>query len=215
LSRTFATSSRAISSTSCSTSARIAAEFAQGLRREGYRGQIHSFEPGSEAFAALAELAGKDARWEAHPYALGAEATQRSLHVAATGDLSSFLEPSPFGTERFAALGQRTQELVEVRTLEEVLPELCASGAEVMLKLDTQGFDLAVFEGLGSALPRVRAMSSELSLVPLYEGMPHYLEVLARYEAAAFRVSGFYPVCRERESLALIEVDCVLVRDEA
>jgi len=187
-------------------------EFARALRREGYRGQIHSFEPGREAFAALAELAAKDDRWEAHPYALGAEAGQLSLNVAATGDLSSFLEPSAFGAERFAALGQRTEELVEVKTLEEVLPELCAKGAEVMLKLDTQGFDLSVFEGARGVLPRVRALSSELSLVPLYEGMPHYLEALARYEGAGFRVSGFYPVCRERDSLALVEVDCVLVR---
>ena len=54
-------------------------------------------------------------------------------------------------------------------------------------------------------------MLSELSLIPLYEGMPSYLESLACYNGAGFLASGFYPITRQ-PNLALNEVDCMLVR---
>lgn len=190
-------------------------EFASELRREGFRGQIHSFEPGSEAYTNLAAAAERDPAWHAHPFALGAEAGSGALQVAGTGDLSSFLEPSAFGTERFVALAERRSESVQVRTLDEVLPELNCGQAPILLKMDTQGSDLKVFAGAQASLQTIRALASELSLVPLYEGMPHYLEALATYESAGYRVTGLYPVCRDRSSLALIEVDCVLVRDDS
>ena len=53
-------------------------------------------------------------------------------------------------------------------------------------------------------------MLSELSLIPIYSGMPHYLEALSVYESKGFSVSGFYPITRNR-ALALNEVDCMLV----
>ncbi len=76
--------------------------------------------------------------------------------------------------------------------------------------MDTQGFDLEVFRGAQTVLPNVSCMLSELSLIPIYEGMPSYTESLAEYEKSGFGVSGFYPITRNK-NLTLNEVDCVLV----
>jgi len=81
----------------------------------------------------------------------------------------------------------------------------------LLLKMDTQGYDLEVFRGAQSLLPNVSCILSELSLIPIYEGMPSYLDALAEFEGHGFCVSGFYPITRN-ENLTLNEVDCVLVK---
>ena len=80
-------------------------------------------------------------------------------------------------------------------------------------KMDTQGYDLEVFRGAHLLLPNIKSLLSELSLIPIYDGMPTYLQALSTYQAAGFSVSGFYPVTRN-EKLALNEVDCVMVRTD-
>ena len=55
-------------------------------------------------------------------------------------------------------------------------------------------------------------MQSEVSQVPLYDGMPHLTDQLATYEAAGFGLSGVFPVVVDRETLRVIEFDAVMVR---
>jgi hypothetical protein len=42
--------------------------------------------------------------------------------------------------------------------------------------------------------------------------MPDYLESLATYTKAGFVMTGLYPVSRDKQTLALIELDCVMRR---
>jgi hypothetical protein len=77
--------------------------------------------------------------------------------------------------------------------------------------MDTQGYDLQVFAGVGDALRSVVALQSEISAVPIYQGMPHLTESIARFEAAGFGIAGLFPVSREK-SLRIIEYDCLMVK---
>jgi hypothetical protein len=58
-------------------------------------------------------------------------------------------------------------------------------------------------------------MQSELSLVPLYDGMPHLTEQLATFEDAGFQVTGMFPVVFDRATMRVIEFDAVMVRADA
>jgi hypothetical protein len=42
--------------------------------------------------------------------------------------------------------------------------------------------------------------------------MPHLTEQIATYEEAGFAVAGMYPVSRDTDSLAVIELDLLMVR---
>ena len=53
-------------------------------------------------------------------------------------------------------------------------------------------------------------MQSEVSLIPIYEDMPHWTESIEMYEAAGFGVVGLYPVTRDDGRV--IEYDCLLKR---
>ena len=66
----------------------------------------------------------------------------------------------------------------------------------VFLKMDTQGFDLEVFGGLGEWQQDVVGLQSEVALLLIYEGMPRMREALDVYEAAGYEISGLYPVTR-------------------
>ncbi len=191
-------------------------QYARRLRRAGYRGRIASFEPVSEVFERLREAAADDPRWSVHPYALGREDTVTSMHVV-PGTLSSVLAPSDFGAQRYEQLRAPAAREVRVRRLDGLLDELTAGleNPRPYLKLDTQGYDVEVFQGAGDRVRELVGMQSELALMRIYEGMPRLPEALALYEASGFEVTALYPVSRETATARVLEFDCVMVRADA
>ncbi len=190
-------------------------QFAAELRSDGYRGAIVSFEPAGQQFESLRRNAAGNASWHLRREALGSREEQRPLRVMRRSAFSSFLDPAanqPAETSR----GNEVEhvENVSVRRLDAVAQEIPAlkNARRVLLKMDTQGFDLEVFAGAAGILDRVVALQSELSLAPLYQGMPHFTEALAEFEAAGFRLCSIAPVVRDAATLALIECDCLMLR---
>ena len=188
-------------------------QFARALRR-GYSGDILSFEPASGPFAALAVAAAADGRWRAERCGLGAESAELELAVSHVSALNSFLPASRYGSDTFGdQIAARTVESVPVRRLDEALPALVPDWPRrrILLKMDTQGYDLQVFQGAERILASVVALQSEISLQPIYDGMPRWLESLRVYETAGFRVRALIPVTIDDRGLP-IEYDCLMVR---
>lgn len=183
------------------------------LVRSIYSGRMSSFEPVSSTFDRLRRATSDDPRWEAYQVALGAQPGVANLHVAERSNFSSFLKANDYCVTRF---GEQTvsarEESVRVRRLDDVLEEISpgAAGERVYLKMDTQGFDMEVFKGLGDKLRRVVALQSEVSLISIYEHMPHWTDCIAAYERAGFAIAGMFPVNRDHGRV--IEYDCVLMR---
>ncbi len=187
-------------------------QFGRRLRDRGYRGQIHSFEPVGETFERLRQASGQDPNWHVHRMALGAEPGEALINVTASSDLASFLDPNDFGSERYQNIAVASQERVPISTVDLFLAGLKDDvvSANILLKMDTQGFDLNVFRGATQSLGRVAALLSELSIAPIYANMPHYLEALKVYEDAGFALTGLYPISRKPD-LSLIEMDCMMI----
>jgi len=70
-----------------------------------------------------------------------------------------------------------------------------------------------VIKGLGDCVRFISALQSEVSIVPLYEGMAHWTECMSLYERAGFVVAGMFPVTLDY--LRVIEFDCLMVREES
>jgi FkbM family methyltransferase len=185
------------------------------LRHAGYDGHIVSFEPVPDCFEALRLVAMGDPRWTAHPWALGTEDGSARINIAARSGMSSFLTPNAYAHERFGALMQTVGTVdVPVRRLEAVLDEVTRhiESPRLFLKMDTQGYDLEVFGGLGAAGTRLRGLQSEVSALPIYAGMPGMSEALSVYRSHGFALTGMFPVSRDERSLRVIEFDCVMAR---
>jgi FkbM family methyltransferase len=192
-------------------------QFARELRRSGYRGHIVSFEPVPDIFARLKRVAAGDAKWTVLPYALGREDGSIEMKVV-FGTMSSALGPTDYGRQRYKRFRNITTVDVPLRRLDGLLDEIVpdeVSDPRWYLKLDTQGFDVEVFAGLGDRVTEIVAMQSEMALLSIYEGMPRLPAALETYEAAGFEVSGMFPVTREKDTGRVLEFDCVLVRADA
>ncbi|QIK66323.1 FkbM family methyltransferase [Nocardioides sp. HDW12B] len=193
-------------------------QYGRALRAAGYAGRIVSFEPVPASAEVLEERTADDPDWQVHRCALGAEETTLDIHVGkGQGRLSSLLPASDFGREWNPRIDTTTTLAVPVRRLDGLLDEVLAGVEDprIYLKLDTQGFDLQAFAGAGDRIDEVLAMQSEVSLVPLYESMPHVTEQLATYERAGFGLTGIFPVVRDGRTMRIIEFDAMMVRAPA
>lgn len=176
------------------------------LREIGYTREIVSFEPVAASFAVLE--ARLDPRWRALRLALGREPGTLQLNVARESNFTSAHSPSAFAVERFGGSATDHVEEVEVARLDAV-----AAGERILLKTDTQGFDLEVIAGASGILDRVVALQVELSVVPLYDGAPDWLEALATLRSLGFVPASLTSV--GRAELRAVEFDCLLVRERA
>lgn len=187
-------------------------QFAETLRGHGYRGQIVSFEPLPHLVAVLGAKAAQDPAWRVMPFAVGETEGTFDMHVR-DGTLSSLLPSSDFGRGWSQRMRASRTETIEVRRLDAIWQDAVAGLDEprVYLKLDTQGFDLRAFRGAGDRVGSLLGLQSEVSCLPIYEGMPSMTEQLAAYQAAGFQATGMFPVSRHRPTLRVIEFDVVMV----
>jgi FkbM family methyltransferase len=193
-------------------------QYARMLRGAGYTGRIVSFEPLPHLVEELRRASRDDPDWVVMDCGLGDEDTKAEINVV-RGTMSSMLEPSAFGegwSRKLRDRGDRT-ETVSIRRLDGVLDDATAGLEEprVYLKMDTQGYDLQAFSGAGERVGEILGLQSELSCVPIYDGMPRLPEQVKVYEEKGFEITGLFPVSRDVSTLRVIEFDVVMVRPEA
>ena len=191
-------------------------EYATLLRGIGYEGSIVSYEPVPETFERLAAASVADEGWTAHRLALGDRDGSATIHVARSSDFSSLRRFSDYGVAAFATAARvERRESVELRRLDGVLDQHVRGAATpILLKLDTQGWDMQVLEGASGVLDRVAALQTEVALQPIYDGVPTLDEVLGELAVRGFAPTGFFPVSRD-EDMRLVEVDLVAVRSRS
>jgi len=183
-------------------------QFAEGLRKIGYRGLIVSFEPAPDDFAVMAARMGRDPLWKGHQFALGGEDGETSFHITVHDTrCNSVLKPSLAGEEYRSVC-------VEMRRLDSIFDGLVAGVEDprVFLKMDTQGYDLEVIKGSEGCLPGVLGLLSEVAVEPGYEGMPLYLESLKVYEGLGFHLLSVSEIAWNRERGTVAEMECLMVR---
>ena len=188
-------------------------DYGDFLRDIGYKGWILSFEPVRAPFEDLAKLAAARPPWRVFQYALGSENGQAEINVQESDLLTSFL--TPLGPSKTLPKNQSVgRETVEVRRLDSIFDECMAGIAarQLYLKIDTQGFDLEVLRGAEGVLDKFKGAQTEVSFVPIYEGMPKYNDSIREFETRGFGVVDFMPVSRVNWDLLMMEMDCVFAR---
>lgn len=191
-------------------------DYGSFVRELGYQGPIVSFEPAPASYAALARNCAADDSWTAYQFALGSRNEVRELNVTRSADFSSFLERTDYSAETFGAHSQvETRAPVEVKRLDDIFDECVPADARrILLKTDTQGWDLEVIEGARGCLPRVVALQFEVSVNPIYHRMPGYLDALQTVAEFGFALSDLVPVVRDGRH-HVVEFDCVMVRPDS
>lgn len=147
-------------------------QYALWLRSLGYKGRIISFEPVPETFAALAEAASHDRRWECHNVALGPTDGRAELLIAANSIGSSVYAPTDAHLRLVPEAAEVGRVKASMRSLASLWPGLDCDGGRVFLKVDVEGYELDVLRGALPILDAVALMELEISLAPMYAGAP-------------------------------------------
>jgi FkbM family methyltransferase len=149
-------------------------QFARGLRRAGYNGELYSFEALTSAHAKLSAAAARDPQWHVMPrMALGNSDGTANINVAAHAEASSLLPTADVLTRLVPQAVYMSAEPVQVRRLDSL--GVPSAGRQALLKIDVQGFEMNVLEGATATLEATDAILIEMSFLTLYQG-----QVLAR-----------------------------------
>lgn len=172
------------------------------LQRAFQRPRIYAFEPSRAIFEKL------QTQWFRYPVtfhscALGASVHQSEFINYEKSVLSSLLPLDHDEENRFRHTREVSRELVEVQTVDRFVEQNQLTRVD-LLKIDTQGSDLAVLEGSEEALAEgvIQAVLVELNFVPMYQGQPRAQEIVNFLAKHQLHLVDYYDKVREQFTLA-------------
>ena len=190
-------------------------QFADHVRNKvGYSKRILSFEPLSSAFKILKKNAENDPRWEVFNFAIGSIEGRNEINIASNSFCSSLLNASTLLIQSLPGFEYVGKELVEIKTLDSILPGLCNSADNIYLKIDTQGFENEVLKGANQSLKYIDFVQMELSLNPLYEGETLFNDMCIKMAKMGYSMIGIEPVYSDRNTGQLLQVDGIFQATE-
>lgn len=187
--------------------------YAQEMRKLGYTGEIFSFEPLSEAFKSLSRNSAKDDNWQAFNYALGNFDGQTTINVSKNSASSSILQMLPLHADKAAESVFIDSEAIEIRKLDSIFNEFYRSGDKIFMKIDTQGYEKNVLEGVKESITKIMGIQIELSSVPLYKESPNYLEMMNIIESLGFSLYSIENGFCDKANGRLLQFDAIYIRE--
>ncbi len=189
-------------------------QFAQELRTVGFSGTIISFEPLSEAHAALRFAAASDNKWHVHERgAIGDSTGEIRINIAGNSVSSSILPMLDAHSCASAGSAYVASETTPIRTLDSVALEYMTETTKLFVKIDTQGFEWQVLEGAQETLKQAHGLLIELSLLPLYDGQRLWKEVIDRIESEGFLLWAIQPGFIDERDGRLLQIDAIFFRN--
>ena len=183
----------------------------------GYRGHIVSFEPIPEHAETLRRKAARDRNWHVVEAVLDRTPGVSQFNIMRESTFSSLHAPLADQPHDLGGMNE-VDRVIEVRrsTLAEELPRWREQLGfqRPFLKMDTQGHDVAVFEGGGDAIRSFVGLQAELSMSPLYDGSVAFTEALEVFRRGGFELSAIVPNTAGHFPM-LLEMDCIMYRPEA
>ncbi len=184
------------------------------MRELGYTGKLISFEPMKKAFQELENNAKSDSSWITINHALGHKDGRSVINISNNSFSSSILEMLPTHENSAPTSKYVAKEEIEIKKLDSVFDSVCPKGSNVMLKIDTQGYEKNVLDGSTESLKNIGVIELELSLVPLYENGSLYLEMIELLNGKGFDLFYLENVFSNPDTGQLLQVDGIFVRRE-
>ena len=180
----------------------------------GFRGTLVSFEAIPDVHGKLIRHAKRRGNaWVVAPCAaLGSKRGRIEINIAGNSVSSSVLPMTRAHQEAEPTSRYLDKQLVDMMTLDDLAPTVIPSSGAIMLKVDTQGYEMEVLKGATSTLQRTVALQLELSLTPLYEGAPTLLEMVSFMRDRGYELFSIVPGFHDRQSGRLLQVDGYFVR---
>jgi FkbM family methyltransferase len=173
--------------------------------------EVWIFEPNADAMKICRKRIGNRLGVKYFDIALGDAASQATLHVTASSNFASILQPrnqvleAHYGKDAARVVMEKR---VDVCPLDSLVPE---SRSVDLLKIDVQGFERAVLSGARRVLANTRAVLIEANLQSHYVGYDNFAALWAMLSDRGFSFWGLSPPYAGRGGQALW-ADAVFVK---
>lgn len=166
-------------------------QFAAHISRIFPQAKLFCFEPLAEPFDELRQWAKtQSGRVKVFNTALGAETGEAAMfrHVEHTAS-SSLLATTAVCNQLYPQTQAQDSVTIQLTTLDAALDGQTLL-PEILLKLDTQGYERQVIQGAENTLQKTRAVIIEINLFKLYDQQPSFIELVGMLDAFGFRYAG-------------------------
>ena len=172
---------------------------------------IYSFEPLERCFRSLQQNAENIKDMHCFRFALGDTNTRMVMHANEFSGSSSILEMAELHKTAFPYTRNSTEEQVEVRTLDSLLPQLRLQ-SNVLAKLDVQGYELNVLRGAEEALSHINVLVIETSFYQLYENQPLFDDIYGYLNKRGFKYRGNFEQIMSATNGEVLQADAIFTR---
>jgi FkbM family methyltransferase len=188
-------------------------QYAMEVRHAGFKGVIASFEPIPQIHETLLKNSENDQRWVIHKRcAVGSVSGETEINISQNSLSSSLLPMLKIHSSAAPNSIYIGKEKTEVITLDSIFQSYRGSDEKVLLKIDTQGFEKQVLDGLSENLKNIFAVQLELSIVPLYKNQETYQYFFSFFERNGFMLWSLLPGFGNSMTGQLLQFDAVFVR---
>ncbi len=152
---------------------------------------LYCFEPLAEPFAELQRWANAQAdRVRVFNVALGAVEGEASMfrHTEHSAS-SSLLATTEVCNQLYPQTRAQDSVMVKLTTLDAALANYSLQ-PEILIKLDTQGYERQVIQGATNTFRQARACIVEINLFKLYDQQPSFIELAGMLNEFGFRYAG-------------------------
>lgn len=166
-------------------------QFAAHINRIFPQAKIFCFEPLTEAFAELERWADtQSGRVQVFNLALGDKEGSATMfrHVEHSPS-SSLLQTTEVCNQLYPQTQSQDSFTVKLTTLDAALGDQLLQ-PEILIKLDTQGYERQVIRGAANSLKQARACIVEINLFKLYDQQPSFIELALLLNEHGYEYAG-------------------------
>jgi len=180
----------------------------------GFEGTLISFEAIEGVHRRLARHARQRSKsWIVAPCcAVGSQRGSGQINISENEVSSSLLPMHRKHVEAAPESRYVEKQTVGIERLDVLVRDLLPPSGDLLIKVDAQGYEMEVLKGAEELLPRTAAIQVELSLVPLYDGAPGFVELINFIESKSFKLFSLVPGFKDKENGQLLQMDGFFVR---
>ncbi len=169
-------------------------QFSMKMIKAGFNRQVLSFEPLSSAYPLLQQNSRKYQNWKVFDRcAIGDMDGEIEINISMNSHSSSILQVNKEHTDAAPSAAFIGKETVPIRRLDSLAGSF-SSFHNILLKIDTQGFEKNVLAGAEKLIgEKVKMIQLEMSLLPLYEGVLPFEEMVQYLARLNFKPLFYSP----------------------
>lgn len=174
---------------------------------------IISFEPMIPEYKIIMSKIPGYKNWIAFNYGLGDENKNETINISKNSFSSSILKLNGITTTFDESIGYIDKQDISIKRLDSIWNILPNLTGNILLKIDTQGYESKVLDGCSAVLDKITGIQIELSIIELYENEPLFDVMYNKIKQLGFELYIIEPGYKDPKSGKLLQIEAVFFKD--